>query len=376
MSLDPVDLTAKLIACPSVTPREAGTLTLLTEWLKPLGFECHHFVRGETPDGPVENLIAVRKAAQPGPHFAFAGHVDVVPPGEGWDSDPFHPVITDTEIIGRGATDMKGAIGAFVAALEGIEQDKGTLSLLITGDEEGPAVYGTRAIIDELETQSLIPDMCLIGEPSSVDRLGDTIKHGRRGSVNMWLETPGHQGHVAYPHLADNPIPKLARLAFELDALVLDHGDPPFQASNLELTLIESDDGSTGIIPGQARARLNVRFNRHHSGEALVKKVEELAAIHAPGTKVEAKISGEAFLTRDHHIIDLVSDAVNEETGLTPERSTGGGTSDGRFLHRLCPVIEFGLPNATMHKVGERAALSDIRELTAIYRNVLKRVFA
>ncbi|MBB3763910.1 succinyl-diaminopimelate desuccinylase [Sphingomicrobium lutaoense] len=376
MALDPVDLTSRLIACPSITPHEAGTLTLMTEWLEPMGFECHHLVSGERPDGPVENLIAIRKGAGNGPHLAFAGHVDVVPPGEGWDGDPFVPRIEDGQLIGRGATDMKGALGAFVAALDGWQQDKGTLSLLITGDEEGPAVHGTRAIVDWLEERSIGLDYCLIGEPSSQERLGDTVKNGRRGSVNVWLTLEGHQGHVAYPQLADNPLPKMARLVAALDAMELDEGTDMFQPSNLEFTAIGGGDGTTNVIPGKASAQFNIRFNDLQKGEDLVRRIEEMAEEIAPGTKVLAKISGEAFLTPEGKLTETLADAIEQEVGIRPRLSTGGGTSDGRFLHKLCPVAEFGLPNATMHKVGERAAVADIEKLSMIYRRCLEIFFA
>jgi succinyl-diaminopimelate desuccinylase len=341
--------------------------------LLPLGFDVHRFLRGEAPDGPVENMVAIRGSGSP--HFGFAGHLDVVPAGEGWASDPFVPVIEDGILTGRGANDMKSAIAAFVAAIPE-EQPNGILSLLITGDEEGPAAHGTVAIIDWLEERGLRPDMILIGEPTSEAALGDTIKIGRRGSVNMWIEVPGQQGHVAYPHRADNPVGPLARIVAELDGWTLDDGNDAFPPSNLEFTEIATPPGATNLIPGRASARLNIRFNNLQRGADLVERVREVVTRHAPDGKLTALISGEAFLTPPGLLYDHVVSAIREETGVEPSLSTSGGTSDGRFLIKLCPVVDFGLPNATMHKVGEHAAVEDIRALSRIYRRVIDRALA
>src|SRR5205809_754975 len=303
MSVDPIALARQLINCPSVTPARGEVFDLLEAALKPLGFEMHRWVMGEPPDGPTENMVAIRGDGSP--HFGFAGHLDVVPAGEGWRYDPFEGAIEDGLLIGRGANDMKSAIAAFVAAISRIEQTQGTLSLLITGDEEGYATYGTPRIIDWLNARSIRPDMILIGEPTSVDRLGDTVKIGRRGS---------------------------------------------------------------------ATAQLNIRFNNLHRGADLVGQVEAIAEREAPGSKVTARISGEAFLTPPGPLYDVVVSAIEEVTGLTPDLSTSGGTSDGRFLIQLCPVVDFGLPNATMHKVGECAAVEDIRALSRIYERILRKV--
>lgn len=372
-AIDAVDLASRLIACPSVTPREAGTLTVLADALEPLGFEVHRFVSGEAPDGPVENLFATRGTG--GPHFAFAGHVDVVPPGDGWISDPFRPEIRGGLLYGRGAVDMKSAIAAFVAACAETGGHRGILSLLITGDEEGPSVYGTRSIMKWMAERGIRPDMILIGEPTSEDRLGDIVKIGRRGSVNMWITVPGHQGHVAYPHRADNPIPKLAKAIEALEALHLDDGNEAFQPSNLEITGISSSTSATNVIPGAARAQLNIRFNNLHTGEELIELVRRTAAEAAPGATVEAKVSGEAFLTPPGPIYEIVTEAIRAETGVEPRLSTHGGTSDGRFLIELCPVIDFGLPNGTMHKLDEAVAVEDIRALQRIYRRVIEKAF-
>ena len=373
-SIDPIALASALIACPSITPARGEVFDVLEAALASLGFEVHRFIEGEPPDGPVENLVAIRGNGSP--HFGFAGHLDVVPAGEGWGSDPFRASIADGMLTGRGANDMKGAIAAFVAAISRIGEQRGTISLLITGDEEGPATFGTPAIIRWLNERAIRPDMILIGEPTSEARLGDTVKIGRRGSVNMWIEVPGTQGHVAYPHRTTNPIPPLARLVAALDALHLDDGNDAFPPSNLEFTDIGCPPGATNLIPASASARLNIRFNNLHRGADLVRLVEETAAREASGAKVEAKISGEAFLTPPGELYDLVVGAIREETGETPNLSTGGGTSDGRYLIQLCPVVDFGLPNATMHKVGESASLADLAALSRIYERIVTKVLS
>ncbi|WP_150291643.1 succinyl-diaminopimelate desuccinylase [Sphingobium estronivorans] len=365
---DPISLTEKLIACPSVTPAVGDVFAVLETMLKPLGFTIDRFVTGEAPDGPVENLLAWRTTG-PGPHFAFAGHLDVVPPGNGWTSDPFQPEKRGELLYGRGAVDMKGAIAAYVAALHGLPDDlPGTISLIITGDEEGAAVYGTLALMDRMAAHGLRPDLCLVGEPTSSQRLGDVIKIGRRGSVNMWIDVAGIQGHVAYPHLADNPIPRLVRILSAIDAIVLDEGNDWFQASNIEITNLDVGNPTTNVIPAAAQARISIRFNNEHSGAALVERIAAIAA--AEGGTVEARISGEPFLTEPGTLSALVAGAIREVTGVEAELSTTGGTSDARFLSRLCPVVEFGLNNATMHKLDEAVALADLVDLTEIYRLV------
>jgi len=364
--IDPVDFACELIACPSVTPASGRVFDVLEAALVPLGFEVHRFVSG----GEVENMFATRGSG--GPHFGFAGHLDVVPPGEGWNGDPFGPEIRGGLLYGRGAVDMKGGIAAFVAAAAEMSGHRGTLSLLITGDEEGPAVHGTRAIMAWMAERGIRPDMILIGEPTSDARLGDIVKIGRRGSVNMWIAIPGVQGHVAYPHRADNPVPKLARVIAALEALHLDEGSDAFQPSNLEVTAVETSSKATNLIPGSARIQLNIRFNNRHRGEDLVALVRRTAEAEAPGATVEAMISGEAFLTPPGPLYALVTRAIRDETGVEPVLSTGGGTSDGRFLIELCPVVDFGLPNATMHKLDEAAAVEDVRALARIYARILR----
>jgi succinyl-diaminopimelate desuccinylase len=369
-AIDPVDLAARLIACPSVTPARGEVFGVLEEALAELGFAVHRFVVGAAPDGPVENLFATRGTGAP--HFAFAGHLDVVPPGEGWASDPFVPDLRGGLLHGRGAVDMKSGIAAFVAACAEVADHSGTLSLIVTGDEEGPATYGTPAIMDWMAARSIRPDMILIGEPTSEARLGDIVKIGRRGSLNAWVTVPGVQGHVAYPHRADNPIPKLAAVIAALEAIHLDDGNEAFQPSNLEITAVETASKATNVIPGWARAQLNVRFNNLQRGGDLVELIRRTAEAAAPGATLEAKISGEAFLTPSGPIYDIVSAAILAETGAAPQLSTHGGTSDGRFLIALCPVVDFGLPNATMHKLDEAATVDDIRAVARIYARVIR----
>ncbi|HUP67845.1 MAG TPA: succinyl-diaminopimelate desuccinylase, partial [Sphingomicrobium sp.] len=275
--IDPVAFAAELISCPSVTPASGEVFDLMEAALSPLGFECHRWVMGEAPDGPTENMVAIRGSGSP--HFGFAGHLDVVPPGDGWDGDPFGAEIEDGILVGRGANDMKSAIAAYVAALSRLGDTPGTLSLLITGDEEGYATYGTPRIIDWLNERQIRPDMILIGEPTSVDRLGDTVKIGRRGSVNMWIEVPGVQGHVAYPHRATNPIPALAKVVAALEAVHLDDGTEQFPPSNLEFTAVSTPTTASNVIPGTATAQLNIRFNNLQKGADLVRMVEEIAEL-------------------------------------------------------------------------------------------------
>lgn len=369
---DAIDLTKRLIAAPSVTPATGAVFDVLESALKPLGFEVDRFVCGDAPDGPVENLFATRGGTADGRHFAYAGHLDVVPPGEGWTSDPFTPEVRGDLLYGRGAVDMKASIAAFVAAIP--SETPGRISMIITGDEEGPAVFGTVALIEHMKARNLVPDLCLVGEPTSVNRLGDMMKIGRRGSVNIWITIPGTQGHVAYPHLADNPITKLVRILARIDGIVLDEGTDWFQPSNIEITDLEVGNKATNVIPAAAKARLSIRFNDLHSGETLSAMIKAIVHAEAPDGIVDARISGEAFLTPLGELSDMVADAIRSVTGHEPEKSTTGGTSDARFLSRLCPVVEFGLNNATMHKLDEAVALDDINALVKIYREVLTRI--
>ncbi|QQN72953.1 succinyl-diaminopimelate desuccinylase [Croceicoccus sp. YJ47] len=366
----PLDLARRLIACESVTPAHGAVFDTMAAMLEPLGFAVTRTVDGAAPDGPVENLLAVREGPVGSRHFAFAGHLDVVPPGEGWYSDAFAPDIRGDLLYGRGAVDMKGSIACMIAAVAAIPADAGTISFLITGDEEGPAVHGTRAIMEHMATAKVAPDLCLVGEPTSVNRLGDMMKIGRRGSVNIFLSVAGTQGHVAYPHLADNPIPRLVAMLAELDALTLDEGTDWFQPSNLEITELEVGNPAHNVIPAQAKARISIRFNDMHTGAELGARVKAIAESHG-GTAVPV-ISGEPFLTPPGEFSALLAEAIRAETGIDPELSTSGGTSDARFLRALCPVIEFGLCNATMHKRDEAVAMADLDVLTRIYARTVR----
>jgi succinyl-diaminopimelate desuccinylase len=369
-----LDLACALMACPSVTPATGTVFDCLESQLAPLGFEVVRFLAGEAPDGPVENLFAIRRGPEGSRHLAFAGHLDVVPPGDGWTSAPFLPERRGDLLYGRGAVDMKGSIAAMVAAVAQVPAEAGTISFVITGDEEGPARFGTLALIDLMRERGDIPDLCLVGEPTSVHRLGDMMKVGRRGSVNIWLEVEGSQGHVAYPHLADNPIPRLVAMLAELDAIVLDEGTDWFQASNLEITDLACGNPATNVIPARVSARISIRFNDLHTGEALARRVAAIAQGH--GGTARAVISGEAFLTQPGAFSDLLAAAIEAETGIAPELSTSGGTSDARFLKDLSPVIEFGLCNATMHKRDEAVAVADLEALVRIYRRVTEAALA
>ena len=362
---DVLDLAKRLIAAPSVTPARGLVFDELEAMLAPLGFAMHRFISGEEM---VENCFAIRRGPPGSRHFAFAGHLDVVPPGEGWASGAFEPDVRGELLHGRGAVDMKGAIAAMVAAVAQVPAEAGTISFIVTGDEEGPALHGTRALIEFMRQAGEQPDLCLVGEPTSVNRLGDMLKIGRRGSVNIWLTVEGREGHVAYPHLADNPIPRLTRILAELDALVLDEGTEWFQPSNLEFTDLTVGNPATNVIPARARARLAIRFNDRHNGQGLADRVTAIAEKH--GGSARAMISGEPFLTPPGEFSELVAAAVKAETGLDPEASTAGGTSDARFLRAVCPVLEFGLVNATMHKRDEAVAVADLEVLERIYRRV------
>ena len=375
---DVLDFAKRLIAAPSVTPATGAVFDAMEDMLAPLGFTVTRFTRGEgeagTPEAPVENLFAVRRGPPGSKHFAFAGHLDVVPPGEGWASGAFEPEIRGDLLYGRGAVDMKGAIACMAAAVADVPEDAGTVSFIITGDEEGPALHGTRALIDWMREHGEEPDLCLVGEPTSLNRLGDMMKIGRRGSVNIWLEVEGTQGHVAYPHLADNPIPKLVAMLAELDALVLDEGTDWFQPSNLEITDLEVGNTAHNVIPAVAKARISIRFNDTHSGASLSEKVVAIAKKHG-GTALPI-VSGEPFLTPPGEFSAIIANAVKAETGVDPEPSTTGGTSDARFLRAVCPVIEFGLVNATMHKRDEAVAVEELRVLARIYARIVKAALA
>lgn len=375
----PIALAQRLIACPSITPATGAVFDELEAMLEPLGFEVTRFVAGDAPEqadlgGAVENLFAIRRGTGDSRHFAFAGHLDVVPPGQGWHSDPFDPEIRGDLLYGRGAVDMKGSIAAFVSALHKLPQDLGTISLIITGDEEGPARFGTVALMDWMAERDIRPDLCVVGEPTSVNRLGDMVKIGRRGSVNMWITVNGTQGHVAYPHLADNPITRLGKILSEIDDLHLDSGTDWFQASNIEFTDLHVGNPAHNVIPAKAEGRLSIRFNDQHSGKSLSNMIREVVEKH--GGELNPIISGEPFLTPPGELSELVATAITETTGIDPELSTSGGTSDARFLSRIVPVVEFGLCNATMHKLDEAVAIADLDQLAEIYALIVERALA
>jgi succinyl-diaminopimelate desuccinylase len=375
--IDPVNLAQALIRRPSVTPADAGTMDMLQRALESLGFVCRRMTFGE-----IENLYARRGTAAP--NLCFAGHTDVVPVGdaEAWSQDPFEACIVGDQLYGRGAVDMKGAVAAFVAAVSVVlarGEPKGSLSFLITGDEEGVALDGTKRVVETLLAEGEGIDHCIVGEPSSSALLGDMIKVGRRGSLNAWITVEGVQGHVAYPQRAANPVPVLIDLLQRLQSHRLDEGYPQFQPSNLEVTDISVGNLATNVIPARAEARLNIRFNPAHTGEALVRWLDEICQAAGAGFKGEvrlrAAISGEAFLTAPGDFTDVVAAAVTAGVGRSPELSTTGGTSDARFIRALCPVVEFGLVGTTMHMVDERAPVSEILALTDIYERIIEGYF-
>jgi succinyl-diaminopimelate desuccinylase len=373
---DVVALTQALIRCPSVTPADAGAQAVLAAALADMGFAVTPLVFGEAPDGPIHNLFAT--IGNTGSHFAFAGHSDVVPAGDlaGWAAPPFAGEVSNGILTGRGANDMKGALAAMlVAAHRHVARGApGRLSFIITGDEEGPATFGTAPMLDWMEAQGLVPDACLVGEPTCVQP-GDTIKVGRRGSINVWITVRGAQGHVAYPDRADNPITRLVAILAALKARHLDDGSDWFQPSNLEVTDLGVGNPATNMIPAEARARLSIRFNDQHRGTELEAWIREVVAAHAPAHEVVARISGEAFFTGPGPLATMVSAAVAEVHGRAPTLSTTGGTSDARFIRRLCPVLEYGLPGGSMHKVDECVAVADLHALVAVYDGVLSRFF-
>ena len=377
---NPLPLARDLIRCASVTPDDAGALDTLSAALENLGFTCHRLRFEEPGTDPVDNVYA--RLGTSGPNFCYAGHTDVVPVGQGWTMDPFAAEVRDDHLYGRGAADMKGAIACFVAAvarhLEAHGEPKGSISLLITGDEEGPAINGTRKVLDWLSEKGESLDVCLVGEPTNPTTLGEMIKIGRRGSLNGRLTVLGTQGHAAYPHLAENPIPELMRLLDVLTDSPLDEGTETFQPSTLTLTSVDVGNTAPNVIPAEARAAFNIRFNDRHSGDSLSGWLRQTLADAAGNTafELDVQISGESFVTPPGALSDLVVQAVQDVTGRTPELSTSGGTSDARFIKDACPVCEFGGVGQTMHKADEQMALADIEDLTEIYRRVLNGYFA
>lgn len=382
MAIDPISLAQDLIRRPSVTPKDEGAIAVLEAALKPLGFECHR-VRLQAPGTePIENLYA--RFGKAAPNFCFAGHTDVVPPGDAklWQHGAFAGEIKDGVLFGRGAADMKSAIAAFAAAAErhiAKGAFAGSISLLITGDEEGPGINGTKAVLEWLKTKGEKLDHCIVGEPTATDSAGDVIKIGRRGSMNTIVTVTGTQGHVGYPHRANNPIPALAKLIEALSA-PLDGGTEHFDPSTLAFTSVDVDNPATNVIPAEAQARFNIRFNDRHTPESLQAHIRKIAERVASETKtnIDCKfdVSGVAFLTKPGPFVDLLSGVLTKMNGKAPELSTTGGTSDARFIKDYCPVVELGLPGSTMHKANECVALADIQKLTDIYTAILTAYFA
>ncbi|HVZ05855.1 succinyl-diaminopimelate desuccinylase [Hyphomicrobium sp.] len=381
---DPVALTQALIRCQSVTPDEGGALTLLQNILEPAGFTCHRLIFTEPGTPDVDNLYARLGSGRP--HLSFAGHTDVVPAGNeaAWTVPPFSGDIRDGKVYGRGAVDMKGCVAAFVsAALKYIHHHsglpRGSLSFLITGDEEGPSINGTMKILDWLKSRDEVVDACLVGEPSNPSALGDEIRIGRRGSLNAEIVVHGKQGHSAYPQIADNPVPKLARIIDRLASAKLDDGTPDFQPSNLQVTVISVPNTATNVIPGQAVAKLNIRYNDLWNRPKIESWVRDNVARAAAelGAKYDLSFSGtgDVFLTQPGPLVTTLTDAVKSVTGRTPALTTGGGTSDARFIKDICPVVEFGLVNATIHQVDEHTSIDDLEKLTEIYGRFISNFF-
>jgi succinyl-diaminopimelate desuccinylase len=379
-AIDPVALTRDLIRCPSVTPAEGGALDLLERVLHDRGFRCHRLPFSEPGTPDVDNLYA--RIGTGGPHFCFAGHSDVVPAGErkAWSIDPFAADLVDGTIYGRGASDMKGAIAAFVSAASSLLAERpkrfGSISLLITGDEEGPSINGTDKVLKWMQANGEIPDVCVVGEPTNPLELGEMVKNGRRGSFTGFLTVLGAQGHVAYPQLADNPIPRLAKMLVAITGEPLDRGNNAFQPSNLEVTTVDVGNPTTNVIPAKATATFNIRFNTEWTPERLNGWLR--AKLDSVGGAYEFKpvLNSRPFLTEPGPFTDLLLGAIESVTGKHAELSTTGGTSDARFVKNYCPVAEFGLIGQTMHKVDERARVEDILALARIYRTMLDRFFA
>jgi succinyl-diaminopimelate desuccinylase len=384
-SPDPVALAQALIRCESITPAEAGALTLLERTLERAGFQCHRMIFSEPGTADVDNLYA--RFGSEGPNLCFAGHTDVVPPGdeEAWTAPPFAAEIRNGVLYGRGAADMKGAVACYVAAaLQYLASHKGnikgSLSFLITGDEEGASVNGTIKVLDWLKTRREKLHACVVGEPSSQDAVGDEIKIGRRGSLNGELIVKGKQGHAAYPHVADNPLPKLARMLDRLATLKLDSGTDRFEPSHIAITIVSVPNTASNVIPGQARAVFNIRYNDAHTRAKMEQRIAECckAAAAEVGAQYSLTFSGtgDVFLTKPGPLVEAMANAAREVTGRSANLTTTGGTSDARFIKDHCPVVELGLVNATIHQVDERVPVADLAILTQIYLRFIERFFA
>ena len=384
-NINELTLAKELIKFPSVTPKDAGAIGYLAKQLKKLGFDCKilEYKDKNKKSKPIKNIYA--KLGNKGPNLCYAGHTDVVPPGniKDWTVNPFKPTIKKNHLIGRGANDMKSSSACFVSAVEKfLKKNKkfdGSISLLITGDEEGFAINGTKKVVDYLKKKKEKIDFCIVGEPTNPNKLGEMIKIGRRGSISGTIVIFGSQGHVAYPHLSNNPVNTLVKICKKLNEKRLDKGNKNFQPSNLEFTSINVDNKATNVIPATARAQFNVRFNNIHTSSSLKKKinsiVKNLCKKNKCKFKIDFHVSGESFLTKPNKTIYMAKNIIKKITRITPVFSTTGGTSDARFIRKISPCLEFGLVNKTMHKIDECVSLKDLKNLTKIYQNILEDYF-
>ncbi len=383
---DACALTRALVRIPSVTPNASTAIDLLQSWLEKMGFTCWRYVFEEPNHAPVDNLYARR--GNSAPNLCFAGHLDVVPTGndDAWEHNPWEGKIVDGYLFGRGCVDMKGSIGAWVSALNSLNLDKmcqqGSLSLLITADEEGEAINGTKKLLQAIDQKNERLDACITGEPTCLQQLGDTIKIGRRGSINFWLEVFGVQGHVGYPHLADNAAHKMVQMLFDIQHWKLDSGNDSFDPSSLSISTINIDNLANNVIPASAKAHFNIRFNDIHTGKKLEQEVrKKLDKICSQFTNqqttthyhLKTRISGESFLTKPNHLTTCLEDSIFHQTRIKPCLSTSGGTSDSRFIKNYCPVVDFGLIGTTMHQANEAVLVSELHQLSLIFEDFIKR---
>ena len=382
-SINELQLARELIKFPTVTPIDAGIMKFLEKKLKTLGFKTKILEFKEKNSKPVKNLYA--RLGNQGPNFCYAGHLDVVPPGnlKDWTVNPFKPSIKKGYLIGRGANDMKSSIAAFVSAVSNFVRNKrkfnGSISFLITGDEEGVAINGTKKVVDYLRKKKEKIDFCLVGEPTNPNKLGEMVKIGRRGSMTGRLTIIGVQGHVAYPQRANNPSTALVKILKELKEIKFDNGTKDFQPTNLEITKINIDNFADNVIPGLANAKFNIRFNNKHTSSSIKKKIDriikKISNKNKSKYKIDYSVSGEAFLTKPNKTTFMIRDIIKKITKIKPQLSTTGGTSDARFIRKIAPCLEFGLVGKTMHKVDEAVSLSDLKKLTLIYFNILEKFF-
>ena len=382
-NIDELKLAKDLIRFPSITPRDAGAINFLSKQLRSLGFKCTVLEFKDKKSKPIKNLYARFGTKQP--NLCYAGHTDVVPPGNinDWTVNPFNPLVKKNHLIGRGANDMKSSIACFVSAVNKFLKNKtklnGSISFLITGDEEGLAINGTKKVVDYLKRKKEKIDFCIVGEPTNPNRLGEMIKIGRRGSLTGKIEIYGSQGHVAYPHLSNNPITTLVSICRKLKEKKLDKGDKNFQPSNLEITSINVDNKAHNVIPSRAKAQFNIRYNNFHTAISLKKKInliiKSVSRKNKCSFKVEYITNGDSFLTKPEKTIYMAKNIIKRITKITPKFSTTGGTSDARFIRKISPCLEFGLVNKTMHKVDECVSINDLKKLTDIYKSILIEYF-